>query len=60
MNLLWSSVVERRVETFRIVAELDVPGHVCAGVFPGGIDGAMGSLNFQRRIEGLGERIVET
>ena len=47
VNLLRGSVAERRVETLRIIAELDVPGHVFAGVFPCGIDGAMHSLDFQ-------------
>ena len=47
MNLLRGSVAERRVETLRIIAELDVPGHIFAGVFPCGVDGAMYSLDFQ-------------
>ena len=47
VDLLRGSVAERRVETFRIVAELDVSGHICAGVFACRIDSAVDSLHLQ-------------
>ncbi len=48
------------METLRIVAELDVPGDVFPRMFACGVDGSVDSLNFQRGVEGLGERIIET
>jgi hypothetical protein len=60
VNLLRGSVAECRVETLRIVAELDVPGDVFPRMFACGVDGSVDSLNFQRGVEGLGERIIET
>ena len=54
------AVAERRVETFGIVPELNVPGHIFARVFPGGVDGAVDPFHLDRGIKRLGLRIVET
>jgi hypothetical protein len=43
------------VETLSIVAEFDVPGNICSGVFAGGVDGAVDSLDFHGGVEGFSE-----
>jgi len=60
VDLLRGSVAERRVETFRIVAELDVPRHIFPGMFTCRIDRAVHPLNLQRGIEGFREGVIET
>ena len=47
VDLLRGSVAERRVETLRIVAELDVPCHILPGMFTCRIDSAVHPLNLQ-------------
>jgi hypothetical protein len=54
VDLLWGLVSECRVETLSIVAEFDVPGNVCSGVFAGGVDGAVDPFDFHGGVEGLG------
>ena len=51
VGLLRGSVPECRVETLGIVAEFDIPGNVFAGVFAGGIDGAVDPFDFHRGVE---------
>jgi hypothetical protein len=48
------------VETLSIVAEFDVPGNVCAGVFAGGVDGPVDSFDFHSSVERFGKGVVET
>ena len=60
MDLFRGPIAERRVETFAIVAELDVSGYICAGVFACRIHGAVDSFHLQRRVERLGLRVIET
>jgi hypothetical protein len=43
-----------------IVAEFDVPGNIFAGVFAGGVDGAVDPFDFHGGVEGFGESVVET
>jgi hypothetical protein len=57
VGLLWGSVSECRVEALGIVAEFDVPGNVFAGVFAGGVDGAVDSFDFHRGVEGFSESV---
>ena len=60
MDLFRGPIAERRVETFAIVAELDVSGYICAGVFACRIHGAVDSFHLQCRIERLRLRVIET
>ena len=46
------------METLPIIAELDVPCDVFACLLPRGVDGTVHSLDFQRAIEALSQRIV--
>jgi hypothetical protein len=48
------------VESFGIVAELDVSGHVLAGVFPSWVHNPVHPLNFERSVERFRERIIKT
>ncbi len=48
------------MQTFGIVAELDVPCDIGAGVFACRVDGAVDSLDLEGDVEGLGLGIVET
>jgi hypothetical protein len=48
------------VETLCIVAEFDVSGNICSGVFPGGVDGAVDPFDFHGGVKGFGEGVVET
>src|SRR5215467_8938831 len=59
VGLLRSPVAERRVETFPIVADLDVPGNILLRFLPRRVDGTVDPLDLHRRIERLGESIVE-
>jgi hypothetical protein len=46
VDLFRGPVAECRVESLGIVAELDVTCHVCAGVFPGWVGGAIDLFDF--------------
>src|SRR6187551_2036648 len=59
VGLPWGSVAQRRVKSLGIVAELDVAGHICAGVFPCRVGGAVDPLDFERGIERFREGIIE-
>jgi len=48
------------METLCIVAEFDVPGNVCAGVFSGRVAGAVDSLDLHGGVERFGEGVIET
>ena len=60
MDLFRGPIAERRVETFAIVAELDVSGYICAGVFACRIHGAVDSFHLQCSVERLRLRVIET
>ena len=47
------------METFAIVAELDVPGNIRAGVVAGGVNGSIDPLDLECRVERLRLRIIE-
>ena len=53
VDLLRGLVAECRVQTLDIVAELDVPGNVFAGVLAGRVDGTVHPLNLHRGVERL-------
>ena len=57
-GLLRGPVPERGMETLPIIAELNVPCDVFLCLLPRGVDGTVHSLDFQRTIEALGQRIV--
>ena len=48
------------MESFGIIAKLDVSGHVLTGMFPGWVHRPVHSLNFECGVERFGECIVET
>src|SRR6266516_3169364 len=48
------------METGPIVPELDVPGNILLRFLPREVDGTVDPLDLHRRIERLGEGIVET
>ena len=58
VGLVWGAVVECGVKPAGIVAELDVPGHVFAGVFPGRVDGAVDPFDFDGGVERFGLGVV--
>ena len=59
VGLAWGTVAQRRVKSLGIVAELDVAGHILAGVFPRRVGGAVDPLDFERGIERFREGIIE-
>ena len=59
VGLAWGTVAQRRVKSLGIIAELDVSGHILAGVFPRRVGGAVDPLDFERGIERFREGIIE-
>jgi hypothetical protein len=56
----WGSVAQRWVKPFGIVTELDLSGHVLAGVFPSWVHSPVHLLDFERGVERSCERIIKT
>jgi hypothetical protein len=53
-------VAQRWVKPFGIVTELDLSGHVLAGVFPSWVHSPVHLLDFERGVERFCERIIKT
>src|SRR5215471_14430578 len=58
VGLLRSPVTECRMETFPIVADLDVPRNVLARTFPRRVGGPVDALDLHRGVERFRQRVV--
>src|SRR6266496_4199924 len=58
IGLVWCAVAEGRVEPLGVVAELDVPGDVLSGVFPGRVGCAVDPLDLYCGVEGFGLGVI--